>query len=98
MKNYNSTFHSTLKATPDEVWKGDKKHYQEVKTEEIKFNVGDRVRHTVKKGEIFGKSSSTTAYTKKIFTITKIDDLIKPFGQYELIITVGNKMILMIRK
>jgi hypothetical protein len=98
IKNYNSTFHTTLQATPDEVWKGDKKHYQEVKTEEMKFHIGDRVRHTLKKkGDIFGKSSSTTTYTKKIFTISKIDgrsifldDLVKPFRQYELIIAVGD--------
>jgi hypothetical protein len=52
-----------------------------------------------KKGEIFGKSSSITTYTKKIFTISKIDgrsifidDLVKPFRQYELIIAVGENI------
>jgi hypothetical protein len=97
IQNYNTTFQTTLQATSYEVWKGNKKHYQEVKIEEMKFNVGDKVKHTLKKkGDIFGKSSSTTTYTKKLFTISKIDgrsifldELVKPFRQYELIIAIG---------
>ena len=65
----------------------------------MKFQVGDRVRHTIKKkGDIFGKSSSTTNYTRTIYTITKIegrsiylDELKKPYRQYELIIAVGDQ-------
>jgi hypothetical protein len=54
IQNYNTNYHTTVQATPYEVWKGDKKHYQEVKTEEMEFNVGDRVRHTIKKkGDIW---------------------------------------------
>jgi hypothetical protein len=74
LKNYNTTYHSTLQATPDEVWKGDKKHYQEKNVGEMNFlmimkkHVVDKVEHTInKKGEIFHKSSSTSNYTKTIY-------------------------------
>jgi hypothetical protein len=74
IQNYNTTYHTTLQATPEEVWKGDKKHYQERSIEDMKFQIGERLRHKIKKkGDIFGKSSSTTKYTKTIYTNTKIE-------------------------
>ena len=56
------------------------------------------MRHIVKK-KAFDKHSSTANYTKTIYTITKIignsiflDDLTKPFRQFELIKAVGDNM------
>jgi hypothetical protein len=63
----------------------------------MKFKVGDRVRHIMKKGT-FDKSSSTNTYTIAVYTITRIDgnsiyleDLKKPFRDYELLIAVENE-------
>jgi hypothetical protein len=58
------------------------------------FQVGDKVRHTIKKkGESIQRN-----YTKKVYTITKIegksiflDELTKLYRQYDLVIAVGNE-------
>ena len=98
IENYNTTYHNTIKASPIEIWEGKKQNNQSVKLIPIEFNEGDKVRHTIKK-KSFDKNSSTESYTKTIYAITKIegnsiylDDLTKPFRQFELIKAVGNNM------
>jgi hypothetical protein len=89
--NYNSNKHSSINARPIDVWKGNAQPEQYINNVEINFKVGDRVRHINKK-RTFDKSSSSTNYTAKVYTITKIegnsiylDELKKPFRNYELI-------------
>lgn len=98
LRNYNTSYHKTIKATPLHIWEGKRKNRQSVKLLPLDFHEGDKVRHIIKK-KVFDKHSSTTNYTKKIYTITKIignsiflDDLTKPFRQFELIKAVGENM------
>jgi hypothetical protein len=86
--NYNNTYHSTIQANPIDIWNGNTKPLQNNKLIiQQAFKVGDKVRHTTNKNT-YDKSSSTTNYTKTIYTITKIDgrtyyldDLKKPFRE-----------------
>jgi hypothetical protein len=94
--NYNDTYHSTIKNKPVDVWRGDEFNHQKKVFLKQSFKEGDRVRHIVKK-KVFDKSSSTTNYTKKVYTITKVigkayylDDLTKPYRDGELVLAVGN--------
>jgi RPA family protein len=89
--NYNDTEHRTIHNKPIDVWEGRVRPEQDVAKVEMKFKVGDRVRHVVKKAT-FDKASSTTNYTVKVYVITKIDgnslyldDLKKPFRDFELV-------------
>jgi hypothetical protein len=98
LKNYNTSYHKTVKAKPLEIWDGKKINKQSVKLIPLEFKEGDKVRHIIKK-KTFDKHSSTANYTKTVYTITKIignsiflDDLTKPFRQFELIIAVGENM------
>lgn len=98
IENYNTTYHATIKETPLDVWKGKKQNNQSVKLIPLDFNVGDKVRHIIKK-QSFDKNSSTASYTKTVYVITKIDgnsiyldDLTKPFRQFELLKAVGDNM------
>ena len=98
IENYNTTYHATIKETPLEIWEGKKQNSQSVKLIPLEFIEGDKVRHVIKK-QSFDKNSSTASYTKKVYAITKIDgnsiyldDLTKPFRQFELIKAVGNNM------
>ena len=97
-KNYNTTYHSTIKEIPLEIWKGKAKNKQKINLIPMKFEVGDKVRHIVKKS-VFDKSSSTSNYTKSVYTIQSIDknaiyldDLKKPFRQNELVLAVENNV------
>ena len=90
--NYNHTKHGTTKAKPIEIWEGEKPNNQQVNIISNHFQVGEMVRHLVKR-KTFDKLSSQTGFTKTIYTITKIDgqsvyldELKKPFRPYELII------------
>ena len=89
--NYSSTYHRTLKNKPVDVWRGDKLNEQKRVYLANDFKVGDKVRHIIKK-KVFDKASSTTNYTRMIYTITKIDgkkifldNLTKPFRQFEIL-------------
>jgi hypothetical protein len=95
ISNYNNTEHKTLEETPIDIWTGKKTNTQNIKKVESPFSVGDRVRHLVGK-KVFDKSSSTTTYTKKVYSIIQIigqsiylDDLTKPFKAFELVKAVG---------
>jgi hypothetical protein len=98
IKNYNTTYHNTIKNTPLDIWKGKDKNKQSHKIIIHTIKEGDNVRHLVKK-KIFDKKSSTATYTKKIYTVSKVDgnsyyldDLTKPFKEHELIIAVGDNL------
>ena len=97
--NYNYTFHSTIKNRPIDVWMGDASNKQKVNNVIHSFQVNDRVRHLQLK-KVFDKRSSSSTFTKKIFTITKIqghsyylDDLMKPFRNHELVLAVGDNIV-----
>ena len=95
---YNSTLHKTTMERPIDIWEGKSTNQQTIKVIHNTFSVGDKVRHVIKK-KVFDKSSSTTSYTKKIYTITKIigqsiflDDLKKPYKSFELVNAVGEEL------
>lgn len=95
VKNYNNTYHGTIKHTPEEVWSGKEKNEQTLNFVYYDFEVGDKVRH-LKNKRNFEKKSDKRTYTKSIFTISRIKDnsyflkgnngieLKKPFRGYEL--------------
>jgi hypothetical protein len=92
--NYNTTFHRTIKQEPKDIWEGKATNRQKIVKLDIPFNVGDKVRKLNKKAT-FDKKSSTTNYTKKVYTITKIesnsiylDELKTPYRVNELVLAV----------
>ena len=94
--NYNNTYHRTLKNKPVDVWEGKEINEQERIYLGNDFSIGDKVRHLVKR-KTFDKASSTSTFTKNVFTITKIDgkkifldNLTKPFRQFEIIKAVDD--------
>lgn len=96
--NYNNTYHSTIHAIPFNVWNGKERNNQDIHYIQHLFSVGDKVRHLQKK-KVFGKNSSTSSYTKQIYTITKaegqsyyLDELTKPFKEHELVLAVGEEL------
>jgi transposase InsO family protein len=104
IKNYNGTEHRTIHNKPIDVWEGRVRPEQDVAKIEMKFKVGDRVRHVVKKAT-FDKASSTTNYTLKVYVITKIDgnsiyidDLKKPFRDFELVKAVEDANVANVKK
>jgi hypothetical protein len=98
IKNYNNSYHKTIKDTPINIWNRKTKNNQPIKRIYYYFEVGDKVRH-INDRNLFDKRSSTNTYTKKIFTITKIDgrsyyldDLQKSYRGHELIKAVGEDL------
>ena len=71
VKNYNNSYHKTIKSTPQKVFNGEDYNKQEVFKIENKFNVGDKVRLKNEKN-IFSKGDLLKT-TKTIYTIVKID-------------------------
>jgi hypothetical protein len=102
VENYNSTYHKTIKGTPNDVWSGVEPNKQDVNYVTYDFNVGDIVRHSIKR-ETFNKASSTIKYTKELYTITRVtsnsfyitnkqgEELKKPFRGYEIVKAVGEE-------
>jgi hypothetical protein len=97
IKNYNSTEHRTIGANPIDIWQGKTHPKQKIVKVDMEFKVGDRIRHVVKKAT-FDKASSTTNYTVKVYTITRIegnsiyvDELKKPFRDFEIVKAVEDK-------
>ena len=72
IRNYNTSYHKTIQDTPANIWTGKTKNKQLIKRIYYDFEVGDKFRH-INDRNLFDKKSSTNTYTKKIFTITKID-------------------------
>lgn len=76
----------------------EKQNNQSIRRVLYPFEVGDKVRH-INERNTFDKRSSTNTYTKKVFTITRIDgrsyyldDLQKAYRGHELIKAVGDDM------
>ena len=65
IKDYNSTFHKTLKATPEEVFEGEKDNPVEKKVVESVLKKGMRVRIKIKKS-IFDKGV-VSKFSKDIY-------------------------------
>ena len=98
IRNYNNSYHKTIQDTPANIWTGKSKNNQPIKRIYYDFEVGDKVRH-INNRNLFDKKSSTNTYTKKIFTITRIegrtyylDDLQKAYRGHELIKAVGEDL------
>ncbi len=72
VNNYNKSYHKTIKDTPIHIWNGKSKNNQPIERIYYDFQEGDRVRHINEKNT-FDKKSSMNTYTKKIFTITRIE-------------------------
>jgi len=96
--NYNNTYHVTIKNKPIDVWEEKTTPKQKIKVLDMQFEVGESVRHLNKK-KVFDKNSSIANYTKKVYTISNIDnqsiyldDLTKPFRQHELIKAIGDSL------
>jgi hypothetical protein len=71
IENYNSTYHSTIKATPYDIWHGKDINSQIVKVVKPEFQVGDMVRIKIKKS-IFDKGDELR-YSTEVFKIIKIE-------------------------
>ena len=98
IKNYNTSYHKTIQDKPINIWNGKSKNNQPIKRIYFDFQVGDKVRR-INDRNIFDKKSSTNTYTKKIFTITRIDgrsyyldDQQKAYRGHELLKAVGEDL------
>ena len=98
IKNYNTSYHKTIEDKPINIWNGKSKNNQSIKRIYYDFQVGDKVRR-INDRNIFDKKSSINTYTKKIYTITRIegrsyflDDLQKAYRGHELIKAVGEDL------
>lgn len=96
--NYNTTYHSTIKDYPMNIWRGVHENKQEITRVHYPFKVGDLVR-TINTKNIFDKKSSLNTYTKKVYEITRIegrsyflDDLEKAYRGHELILANGGNL------
>jgi hypothetical protein len=98
IKNYNTSYHKTIQDKPINIWNGKSKNNQSIKRIYYDFQIGDKVRR-INDRNTFDKKSSTNTYTKKIFTITRIegrsyylDDLQKSYRGHELLKAVGDDL------
>lgn len=71
MENYNNTRHTTLKATPSDVFHHLDTNHQIIKKVIMPFKVNDRVR-ILSESNIFSKGD-IIKYSKEIYTIERID-------------------------
>src|SRR6185437_645685 len=69
--NYNNTFHTTIKAIPNDVKNGKDKNNQETVKIPSDFKVGDKVRVMTKK-EIFDKGDKPR-FSKGIYHVSKVE-------------------------
>ena len=69
--NYNNTFHTTIKATPSDVFNGEDYNKQEVVKLDVQFKVGQKVRIKLKRS-IFAKGDSLS-HSKTIYIIEAIN-------------------------
>ena len=79
IKTYNNRYHSTIKMKPVEVNKSNEKYIKENiytynKTNKIpKFKIGDLVRISLKRRDIFDKPSSNIKWSEELFKIHSIN-------------------------
>lgn len=68
LKNYNTSYHRTIKTTPDKIWRGeDQNHQAPIYTHESEIKIGDLVRVKQLK-TIFGKGDALK-YSKEIYSV-----------------------------
>lgn len=89
VKNYNNSYHSTIKNTPRDVFHGDADNEQEIHRIPVNLKVGDMVRIVIKK-KTFQKGDTIT-YSPDIYRITeikgnkyKLNDEEKLYKEYEI--------------
>ena len=70
VKNYNTTFHRTIKTTPMKIKEGVDKNHQTIIVVTHDFKINDKVRHSKPKN-IFSKSDEVL-WTDTIYTVTEI--------------------------
>ena len=79
IKIYNNRYHSTIKMKPAEVNKNNEKYIKENidtydKTTKIpKFKIGDLVRISLKRRDVFDKPSSNIKWSEELFKIYSIN-------------------------
>ena len=79
IKIYNNRFHSTIKMKPIQVNKNDEKYIKENiytynKTSKIpKFKIGDLIRISLKRRNLFDKPSGNIKWSEELFKIHSID-------------------------
>lgn len=71
IKNYNNTYHSTVKNTPQKIWDGKATNMQTRVYLLPTFSIGDQVR-LKKKKKVFAKGDAIV-YSKNIYIVTKIN-------------------------
>ena len=70
VNNYNNTFHTTIKATPSDVFNGKDVNKQKITKVDIPFKVGQKVRIKLKK-RIFSKGDELS-HSKQLYIVDAI--------------------------
>ena len=79
IKIYNNRYHSTIKMKPIEVNKNNEKYIKEniytynKTTENPKFKIGDLIRISFKRRDVFDKSSANIKWSEELFKIHSIN-------------------------
>ena len=79
LKIYNNRYHSTIKMKPIEVNKNDEKYIKEniytynKASKNPKFKIGDLIRISLKRTDIFDKPSSNIKWSEELFKIHSIN-------------------------
>ena len=79
MKIYNNRYHSTIKMKPIEVNRSNEKYIKENKytynktSKNPKFEIGDLVRISLKRRDLFDKASSNIKWSEELFKIHSIN-------------------------
>jgi len=73
--NYNTTYHSGIKAVPDKVWDGKETPNQDkaLTVYPSGLKIGDKVRMLKFRDNIFDKKSTEKNWTKNVYTIVAIE-------------------------
>ena len=79
IKNYNNRYHNTIKMKPTQVNKSNEKNIKEniytydKTSKNPKFKIGDLVRISLKRRELFDKPTSNIKWTEELFKIHSIN-------------------------
>ena len=79
IKTYNSRYHRTIKMKPIDVNKSNEKHIKntvynyDITNKKPKFKINDLVRISLKKRELFDKSTGNVKWSQELFKIHSID-------------------------
>lgn len=70
LKNYNNTYHSTIKQKPIDVWKLKAENLQKVNWVPKRMKVGDTVRYIIRLNDKIFLKSDDRRYSKNVYVIT----------------------------